>query len=100
MIERRWHAQCPNGESGEVLLRIGAPAPHPRFEWACTVELDEVGHREQHTIYGVDGWQAVQLAMSLVIQLMENSEKNGWRFFWDAGYAEPAQAADLRGGWK
>jgi hypothetical protein len=46
------------------------------------------------TIFGVDSWQAVELAMRFITKLVIHAEQEGWRFFWKEG-GDPATAAEL-----
>jgi len=64
-IERTWHAVAPSGAEMTVTLRVGAPAPEGSGDWAVEVSLDglEPGARK---IFGVDGWQAVDLGMRFI----------------------------------
>ncbi len=36
-------------------------------------------------IYGVDSWQAIQLAMQFIGRLAARFEEEGWRYYWTEG---------------
>lgn len=69
-----------DGNAKRVKVAIGAPYPISPQEWGCAVLL--VGFygelREQR---GVDSWQAMQLALRLVVQLLDDFTHSGGKLY-------------------
>lgn len=81
VAEREIICERANGERVRVTLRIGKPYRVSDGDWACPVEA--VGLFERLTdIYGVDSFQALFLAQSLLRNLMRGEAENGSAFWW------------------
>lgn len=55
------------GEVRRVIVRLGRPRidERPGGDWACSIEFAGLGDDEIEEAYGVDGVQALRLAMQL-----------------------------------
>ena len=93
-ISRTWFAFAPDGSTVDVTLSVGIPYLRPHGEWAAVLSLGELEPAWSMPICGVDGWQAVHLAMLLAKRRIEAFEAAGWRFFWTRG-GDAATAAHL-----
>lgn len=82
--ERRWFAIAPDGSEHEIVIRVGAPKPQPGGEWSASISL---GSLDAHIyeIAGIDGWQAVTLAMRYATTRLGHFAEEDWRFYWDRG---------------
>ncbi|XXY18801.1 hypothetical protein WME88_04005 [Sorangium sp. So ce216] len=65
----------------EITLKIGQPFPvsPPGVDWACPVALEGLGDGQVKCVYGIDGVQAVQLAMQYARNQLEAS---GLQLLW------------------
>jgi hypothetical protein len=69
------------GREFSVVLAVGTPYEISEVEWACPVGLEGLHDRlrDQH---GIDSWQALQLAQSLVFQLLTYFIEDGGKLYW------------------
>ncbi len=86
-IERTWLAIDANGGEHTLVLAIGTPQPRKNVDWEVQVSLGILEPRP-FTIYGVDSWQAMHLAMRFTTQQVADYAKRGWRFYWPDGEDE------------
>jgi hypothetical protein len=70
-----------SGRELSVTIGVGQPYETGPQEWACAVRLDGLYEnlRDQH---GVDSWQALQLALRLVTQLLGCFVADGGKLLW------------------
>jgi hypothetical protein len=80
------HLSWEGEENREVLVSIGKPAETPDVagEFYCPIQMTGLGDKEFVTaIYGVDGFQAIELALRFIGQrLADINTKNGGRLRW------------------
>jgi hypothetical protein len=71
----------PNGERFDIRVRIGQPYQVNDVSWACPVALDGV---DPHLpdIHGIDSWQALLLAISLLRNRLEHFLETGGKLYW------------------
>jgi hypothetical protein len=93
--ERVWFAVAPDGTEHQVTLQVGIPAQASDGVWWSAVSLLPLESRERR-IAGIDGWQAVNLAMSYVAARVDHFAAHGWQFFWSPD-GEPATPTELLG---
>ncbi|MEQ1951878.1 hypothetical protein [Mesorhizobium sp. CN2-181] len=82
LIERSWYALAPDGTGHELVLRIMTPTLHPKGHWVAPTSLGVLEERI-HDIAGIDGWQAVGLAMRFTARMIDHYEEKGWQFYWE-----------------
>ena len=70
----------PDGSKRAVRLRVGKPYQISKSEWACPVELNGFEPRYPD-IRGNDSMQALNLALSLVWQRLEDFLDKGGKLF-------------------
>lgn len=75
MIEREIELVRADGQKTTVLLGIDSPTRQPGGEWACAVSMR--GLYELKLVRGIDGFQAVVLARSLLRQLLAAELERG-----------------------
>jgi hypothetical protein len=80
-VERSWYVVSPEGVGYDLILRVGAPVKRGG-DWACSVSLGVLETRS-YTLYGVDSWQAVQLAILFIARRIADFSGNGWKFYWE-----------------
>lgn len=70
-----------SGREFPITIGVGRPYETGPQEWACPVRLGGLYEdlRDQH---GVDSWQALQLALRLVSQLLGYFVEDGGRLLW------------------
>jgi len=58
----------PDGEMTIGAVRVFAPLPDDQYDqsWGCEYELEWPGYTRRRKIFGVDAWQALQLAMQII----------------------------------
>jgi hypothetical protein len=74
-----WFARGPDGAPHVVTLVVGLPTRQPGGEWSAPVSLAGLEDRT-HRIAGVDGAQAIELAMRFVVGRLEAHAEKGWTF--------------------
>jgi hypothetical protein len=82
----------PNGERFDIRLRIGQPYQVNDVSWACPVALDGLD-RQLPDMHGIDSWQALLLAISLVRNRLEHFLETGGKLYWRE---DPSVAVGLR----
>lgn len=82
-IERTLTAIASDGTHHALVIRLDAPRPHEQ-DWACGVFI--TGFMDpMRDVYGVDSWQALQLAQNLTLSLLNAFVDRGGRLlFYDA----------------
>lgn len=75
------------GEDGPgtiVLVRLGKPEEVAEGEFRCAFQLQGLGNSQVQYAHGVDGFQALQMAME---GIRNDLEKSGRSFSWQGGEA-------------
>lgn len=64
--------QLPNGQP--VVLTIGVPQPVPGSDWGCALQITGLNSslRRPRYVFGIDGLQALQLAMKCAEAALES----------------------------
>jgi hypothetical protein len=75
-----------------VTIRIGVPYQVNDVSWACPVAVDGVDTRLAD-MHGIDSWQALLLAISLVRSRLEHFLETGGKLYWPE---EPSNEITLR----
>jgi len=73
-------ARDENGLEFELTIAVGAPYEISENEWACPASMEGL-HARLHDMHGVDSWQALQLALNAVGQLLVYFVKDGGQLF-------------------
>ncbi len=84
IASRKLWAECPTRGGFEVTLQLGAPYRASAVDWACPVAVLGL-HRSLADQHGVDSWQAVIHAQSLVQALLQDFVDDGGRLFESLG---------------
>jgi hypothetical protein len=69
------------GERFNIIIRIGEPYQVNDVSWACPVAVDGVDTRLAD-MHGIDSWQALLLAISLVRSRLEHFLETGGKLYW------------------
>ena len=67
-----------------ALLRIGKPAEHPAGDWICPFQVTGLGDERVYEAAGVDGLQALLMALQMVRAQLEPLRRSG-RIRWMDG---------------
>lgn len=80
------------GKRFNITIRIGEPYQVNDVSWACPVAVDGVDTRLAD-MHGIDSWQALLLAISLVRSRLEHFREIGGKLYWPE---EPSREITLR----
>jgi hypothetical protein len=63
-----------SADGSAVVLTIGVPQPVPRSDWGCAVQITGLNSawRRPKYVFGIDGLQALQLAMKYASAVLES----------------------------
>jgi hypothetical protein len=66
--------QSANGKP--VMLMIGVPQPVPGSDWGCALQITglDTGWRRPKYVFGIDGLQALHLAMKCAAAVLESTK--------------------------
>jgi hypothetical protein len=81
LASRHLIGEFPNGERLSITIRIGQPYRVNDVSWACPVALDGVD-QQLADMHGIDSWQALLLAISLVRNRLEHFLATGGKLYW------------------
>lgn len=79
IAEKQLVCEQSSGERVMVTLRLGKPYRSSDVDWACPVSLDGL-YKSLADQHGVDSFQALMLAQSLLRQLMAGVIEDGGCF--------------------
>jgi len=85
-VRADFFAQPPAGERAAFFIAVGAPRLRAEGEFSCTIEM---GDGKASTASGIDGLQALALALSYMRHRIELLLQEGWTFFIEATATEP-----------
>jgi len=80
IASRKLWAECPTRGGFEVTLQLGTPYRASAVDWACPVAVLGL-HKSLADQHGVDSWQAVIRAQSLVQSILQDFVDDGGRLF-------------------
>ncbi len=83
-VERTWFGISPDGSEHEVKLCIGIPERQPSGDWFADVSLVPL-EMNVRRIFGIDSWQALQLAQRFAARRVSHFVEDGWKLFWERG---------------
>jgi hypothetical protein len=69
------------GERFDITVRIGQPYKVNDVSWACPVAVDGLD-RQLADMHGIDSWQALLLAISLVRDRLGHFLETGGKLYW------------------
>ena len=81
------------GREFALTIGIGAPYQISEREWACPLSMAGLYER-LHDAHGVDSWQALQLAVRLIDDLLAHFIEQGGRLYLPEG-REPVSLEEL-----
>ena len=81
IAERELVGDSPKKGRFRVVLRIGRPYRSSDVDWACPVSLEGLRFRLAD-VHGVDSFQALMLALSLMRSLLEGFVEEGGKLSW------------------
>jgi hypothetical protein len=87
----------PDGKLRTVRLRVGRPYQPEGADWCCPVAADGLLSHPLPAIWGVDSWQALQLALRLLAEVVQDAADRGAVLRWPPGSGEPVGVAELFG---
>jgi hypothetical protein len=92
IAERQLTLQMKNSASHKVMVRLHAPVP-ANGDWSCRYEIDWPEGQRSADIYGIDGMQALLLALQCIgseLYASKHHASGALRFeAWDSGYGFP-----------
>src|SRR3954469_1527244 len=83
------HFYLADNPKATILIRLGRPQPTPnQNDFFCTLQVTGIGDEGVDAIYGVDEFQALQLAMHYAGEtLVRLNKRNGLRLRWEGDEA-------------
>jgi len=68
----------------DVITTIGRPSEASGGEWLCRCVITGLARREDYSIAGIDGFQAIELAVRFIgDRLKDSPEFREGRLYWD-----------------
>ncbi|HEX5206730.1 MAG TPA: hypothetical protein VFW10_02915 [Steroidobacteraceae bacterium] len=86
-----------DGERFNIVIRIGMPYVVNDVSWACPVAVDGVDQKLAD-MHGIDSWQAMLLAISLVRSRLEHFLETGGKLYWPDNLSLEVTLRDIFGG--
>ena len=87
IAERVLECQAANGEKTSIKIQIFKPIQLTTNKWTCGVAVIGL-YEERPVIEGVDSFQALNLAFSVIKQGLEQFLKSGGKLYWEDGSGE------------
>ncbi len=87
VAEREIFVIFPKGEKKKLNISLGKPYQTGANDWACPVLLEGM-YKNLQDVHGIDSWQALTLAMSLIQQLLRGFLADGGKVYWEEGGEE------------
>jgi hypothetical protein len=81
-----------DGDRFNITIRVGTPYQVNEVSWACPVAVEGVNTRLAD-MHGIDSWQALLLAISLVRSRLHHFLETGGKLYWPE---EPSSEITLR----
>jgi hypothetical protein len=81
MASRAIKAKDANGTEFDMTLELGIPYQKNLNQWGCAVRVTNL-FEPPREIYGMDSWQAVQLAFQFISRMLEDFVARGGRLYW------------------
>lgn len=82
MAERKLYLRYIDGETKEVIIRIGQPYQKEGGPWACPIQLEGL-FEDLTDVNGEDSFQALMLAQNLARTLLNALAEKGWHVYSD-----------------
>jgi hypothetical protein len=101
IAERRYALIDASGGSREVVVRLGAPQQSDHGDFSCAYEIVGFGRARMSSAFGIDAFQAIQLALrNIGAELHLHRQRSGCGFFFqeegdDLGFAAEAWTEGL-----
>jgi Domain of unknown function (DUF6968) len=91
IAEAHWIARNPAHKDREVILRIWAPTQDQLGDFSVMVEIN--GFDKVRNIHGIDGIQALSLALQFAKMRLGTFMGEGWKFYFigDDKESEPVE---------
>lgn len=86
-------AVSPEGDCFDLHIHIDAPRPHATLDWVCKLHITQL-FSPANDLYGVDSWQALQLALKMARTQLQNFIDRGGLLYWH-GSADLVSVDDL-----
>ena len=93
MVSRTVKAKCSDGIEFDMALEIGLPYQKVLNQWGCADFVTSL-FEPARDIYGIDSWQAVQLAFQFISARLESFVAQGGTLYW-MDTLEPIAVRDL-----
>ncbi len=93
MASRIVKAKDSTGKEFDMALEVGLPIQKDLNQWRCSVRVTNV-FEPARDIYGMDSWQAVQLAFQFISRLLEDFVSRGGQLYWQESM-EPLAVREL-----
>jgi hypothetical protein len=81
MASRTVRAKSADGKEFDMALEIGLPYQKELNQWGCALQITGV-FEPARDIYGMDSWQAAQLAFQFTSRILEEFVSRGGTLYW------------------
>lgn len=81
MASRTVKAKNPDGNEFDMALEIGPPYRMELNQWGCSVRVTNL-FEPARDIYGMDSWQAAQLAFRFISKILRDFVSRGGTLYW------------------
>lgn len=81
MARRTVRAKDATGNEFDMELEVGVPIQKGLHQWGCEVRVTGM-FEPARAIYGMDSWQAVQLAFQFISRMLEDFVSRGGKLYW------------------
>ncbi|MFC5183813.1 DUF6968 family protein [Actinomadura harenae] len=71
------------GGHGEVFVLLGCPQQDEHGDFVCLLEITGLGEEHQYASHGVDGVQALQLALKTASAVLDTFTQQGATLRWN-----------------
>ena len=84
ITERKIFSLSPDGQKKILRIAIGRPYQVDDVSWACPLKFEGL-LKKTINVVGIDSWQALNLTLALVRQLLNYYLEDGAELFWEEG---------------
>ncbi len=89
IAERSLLCQSSDGQKTPITIQISQPSQEDEHRWKCQIAVLGL-YEDRPVIEGVDSFQALNLAFTIVRQGLEQFQQSGGKLFWRDGSGELA----------
>ena len=89
IAERSLLCQSSEGQKTQITIQISQPEKQAENRWQCQIAVLGL-YEDRPSIEGVDSFQALNLAFTVIRQGLEQFQQAGGKLFWQDGSGELA----------